>query len=67
MRALERERMAEALRASGGVKTRAAENETKDKLLSALAEKFPFPVPESLVQDQIDTRLERGLRAACVF
>ncbi len=44
-------------------KSRAAETETKDKLLSALAEKFPFPVPESLVQDQIDARLERGLRA----
>ena len=26
-------------------------------------EKFQFAVPESLVQDQIDTRLERGLRA----
>ena len=44
-------------------KSRAAETETKDKLLGALAEKFPFPVPESLIQDQIDTRLERGLRA----
>ena len=27
------------------------------------AERFTFPVPESLVQEQIDTRLERGLRA----
>ena len=26
-------------------------------------EKFTFPVPESMVQEQIDTRLERGLRA----
>ena len=25
--------------------------------------KYQFPVPESLVQDQIDARLERGLRA----
>ena len=25
--------------------------------------KFDFPVPESLVQDQIDARLDRGLRA----
>ena len=24
---------------------------------------FPFPVPESMVQEQIDARLERGLRA----
>jgi trigger factor len=39
------------------------EGETKDKLFAALAERFPFAVPESLVQQQIDTRLERGLRA----
>jgi trigger factor len=40
-----------------------AEAETKEKLYAALAEKFNFPVPESLVQEQIDARLERGLRA----
>ena len=28
-----------------------------------MTEKYPFPVPESLVQEQIDARLERGLRA----
>ena len=44
-------------------KRRNVEAETKDKLFAALAEKFTFPVPESLVQDQVDTRLERGLRA----
>ncbi len=44
-------------------KSRSVASETKDKLFAALAEKFAFPVPESLVQDQIDTRLERGLRA----
>jgi trigger factor len=44
-------------------KKRSVEAETKDKLFAALAERFTFPVPESLVQDQIDTRLERGLRA----
>lgn len=44
-------------------KRNSVENETKDKLFAALAEKFPFPVPESLVQDRIDARLERGLRA----
>jgi trigger factor len=44
-------------------KQRAAESQTKDKLLSAISEKFTFPVPESLVQEQIDARLERGLRA----
>ncbi|MGB6727304.1 MAG: trigger factor [Terracidiphilus sp.] len=44
-------------------KRRSVENETKDRLFAALNEKFQFPVPESLVQEQIDTRLERGLRA----
>jgi trigger factor len=44
-------------------KRRSVESETKDRLFAALGEKFTFPVPESLVQDQIDTRLERGLRA----
>ena len=44
-------------------KRRTVESETKDKLMAAFAEKFSFPVPESLVQEQIDARLERGLRA----
>ena len=44
-------------------KRRSVEAETKDKLFAALTEEFPFPVPESLVQDRIDARLERGLRA----
>jgi trigger factor len=44
-------------------KKRSIEGETKEKLFAALAEKFSFPVPESMVQEQIDTRLERGLRA----
>ena len=44
-------------------KRRAVESETKDKLFAALIERFPFPVPESLVQEQVDARLERGLRA----
>jgi trigger factor len=44
-------------------KRRAVEAETKDKLFAAMVERFTFPVPESLVQEQIDTRLERGLRA----
>ncbi|MGB8030642.1 MAG: trigger factor [Terracidiphilus sp.] len=44
-------------------KRRSVEAETKDRLFAAMAERFTFPVPESLVQDQIDTRLERGLRA----
>lgn len=44
-------------------KRRSVESETKDRLFAAMVERFAFPVPESLVQDQIDTRLERGLRA----
>ena len=44
-------------------KRRSVEGETKDRLLAAIGEKFSFPIPESLVQDQIDARLERGLRA----
>ena len=44
-------------------KRRNVEGETKDRLFAALTERYPFPVPESLVQEQIDARLERGLRA----
>lgn len=44
-------------------KRRSVEAETRDRLFAAMNERFTFPVPESLVQDQIDTRLERGLRA----
>lgn len=44
-------------------KARSVESETKDRLLAAIAEKFSFPIPESMVQEQVDARLERGLRA----
>ena len=44
-------------------KRRSVKAETKDRLFASLVNKFQFPVPESLVQDQIDARLERGLRA----
>jgi trigger factor len=37
--------------------------DTRNRLLDALVARFDFPVPESLVQSQIDARLERGLRA----
>jgi trigger factor len=37
--------------------------DTRNRLVDALVSKFQFPVPESLVQGQIDARLERGLRA----
>lgn len=40
-----------------------AEHEAKDKLIESLVSKFDFPVPEALVAQQIDIRLERGLRA----
>ncbi len=44
-------------------KRRRLEGETTNRLLDALVNRFAFPVPESLVQQQIDTRLDRGLRA----
>jgi trigger factor len=44
-------------------KRRSVEGETKGRLFAALTERYPFAVPESLVQEQIDARLERGLRA----
>jgi len=44
-------------------KRRSVAAETKEKLFAALNERFSFAVPESLVQDQVDARLERGLRA----
>ncbi|MGA2350052.1 MAG: trigger factor [Terracidiphilus sp.] len=44
-------------------KRRSVEGETKDRLFAALTERYAFAVPESLVQEQIDTRLDRGLRA----
>ena len=44
-------------------KRRSVEGETKDRLFAALTERFPFPVPETLVQEQVDARLDRGLRA----
>jgi trigger factor len=44
-------------------KRRSVEGETKDRLFAELTQRYLFPVPESLVQEQIDARLERGLRA----
>ena len=46
-----------------GEKDRRTEADTRDKLLTALSERFQFPVPESMVQQQVDARLDRGLRA----
>lgn len=44
-------------------KKEALTNQAKEKMLEELIGKFNFPVPESFVQQQIDARLERGLRA----
>jgi len=41
----------------------AAEREAKDKLVAELVKRNDFEVPESLIDRQIDLRLERGLRA----
>ena len=44
-------------------KQRRVQTEATNRLLDALVTRFEFPVPESLVQQQIDARLDRGLRA----
>jgi trigger factor len=44
-------------------KRRRLESEAKDKLVGSFVERFQFPLPESLLQQQIDARLDRGLRA----
>jgi trigger factor len=44
-------------------KRHSAEHEAKDKLVAELGKRNEFEVPESLVERQIDLRLERGLRA----
>jgi trigger factor len=40
-----------------------AEHEAKDKLVAELVKRNDFEVPDALVENQIDIRLERGLRA----
>jgi trigger factor len=44
-------------------KERRLKAETQNRLTDALVNHYQFPVPESLVQNQIDARLDRGLRA----
>ena len=44
-------------------KERRLKLETQNRLTDALVAHYQFPVPESLVQNQIDARLDRGLRA----
>ena len=41
----------------------ALESQAKDKMLGDLIGRYQFPVPESFVQQQVDARLDRGLRA----
>lgn len=41
----------------------ALENQAKDKMLEQLIGRYHFPVPETFVQQQVDARLDRGLRA----
>ncbi len=48
---------------AGAEKRRQLESAAKDALMNALVERFQFVVPESLVQEQVDARLDRGLRA----
>ena len=44
-------------------KRHTAEHAAKDKLVAELVKRNDFEVPESLIDRQIDLRLERGLRA----
>jgi trigger factor len=44
-------------------KKSSVETQARDKMLDELIAKFEFPIPETFVQQQIDARLERGLRA----
>jgi len=44
-------------------KKNSLESQARDKMLDELIGKYQFPVPETFVQQQIDARLERGLRA----
>lgn len=50
-----RERMSEA-------KQRRVEHETISRLIDALAARFDFPIPHSLIEQHLDQRLDRGLR-----
>ena len=48
---------------AAGRKKEALENRAKEGMLGEWIERFHFPVPETFVQQQIDARLDRGLRA----
>ena len=55
-----RKRIREGMEAE---KKHTAEREAKDKLVAELVKRNDFEVPDALVENQIDLRLERGLRA----
>jgi len=46
-----------------GRKKDALQAQARDRMLDELVAKYTFPVPETFVQQQVDARLERGLRA----
>ena len=48
---------------AAGRKKDALENQAKDQMVEQFIQRFQFPVPETFVQQQIDARLDRGLRA----
>jgi trigger factor len=48
---------------AAGRKKDALTAQAKDRMIEALLMRYSFPLPESFVQNQIDARLERGLRA----
>jgi trigger factor len=48
---------------SANRKKSALESQARDRMLDELVQKFQFPIPESFVQQQVDARLDRGLRA----
>ena len=48
---------------AAGRKKDSVENRAKEDMVGELINRFQFPVPETFVQQQIDARLDRGLRA----
>jgi trigger factor len=48
---------------AAGRKKDALESQAKDAMLGELIGRYQFPVPEAFVQQQVDARLDRGLRA----
>ncbi len=55
-----RERLRENMKAE---KLHEAEHQGKDQIVEELVKRNDFPVPEAMLDQQIDLRLERGLRA----